>query len=138
MGLFSPILFRDPGFIDRMEEPALVSDLIRPALPADYEQLVLLTFDRDARLLHLIAGPAHSKHRALLAPDMVRAVFSDARAATLLLAHNHLSGDPQPSKLDLAITRDMARAATLAGLVLTDHVIIAEAGHFSFRAAGLL
>src|SRR3546814_19472136 len=60
------------------------------------------------------------------------------RASALILAHNHPSGDPSPSQADIAMTRDVAAAAKLFGIVLHDHVIVPEPGHTPFRSAGLL
>src|SRR3546814_18549087 len=60
------------------------------------------------------------------------------RASALILAHNHPSGDPSPSQSDIAMTRDVAEAAKLFGIVLHDHVIVAESCHTSLRSAGLL
>lgn len=52
--------------------------------------------------------------------------------------HNHPSGDAQPSEQDKTITRDVVAALRPLGIVLHDHVVIGKAGHFSFRAEGLL
>lgn len=70
-----------------------------------------------------------------------REVFGPALrccAASVLIAHNHPSGDATPSPEDCEITRRLARAGTLLGVPLLDHLIIAEEGYFSFRERGLL
>jgi DNA repair protein RadC len=59
-------------------------------------------------------------------------------SAAVIIAHNHPSGDPTPSRQDIAITRDLANALKSIGIVLHDHVIIARDGHVSFRTKGLL
>lgn len=59
-------------------------------------------------------------------------------AAAIIVAHNHPSGDPQPSGEDAAVTERLAAAGRLVGIRLIDHVIVAAGGHFSFRESGCL
>lgn len=58
--------------------------------------------------------------------------------ATPWLIHNHPSGSPEPSRQDIAITRDIADAAGKLGIALHDHIIIGGSEFRSFRAMGLL
>lgn len=62
----------------------------------------------------------------------------DLHATGMILIHNHPSGDPTPSKQDIALTRRIADAAKPLGILLHDHVIIGARGHSSFRALGLI
>ncbi|AGH48950.1 DNA repair protein RadC [Sphingomonas sp. MM-1] len=62
----------------------------------------------------------------------------DLGSAALILVHNHPSGDPTPSRQDIALTRDLATAAKPLGIAIHDHVIIAGEGHASLRAMGLI
>ena len=55
-----------------------------------------------------------------------------------MLAHNHPSGAPTPSREDIATTRDIKAAAEALGIALHDHVIVARARWLSFRQEGLL
>jgi DNA repair protein RadC len=59
-------------------------------------------------------------------------------AAALILVHNHPSGDPTPSKADIAVTQDIKKAAAPLGVVLHDHVIIGRNRHTSLRDLGLI
>src|SRR5882672_11617731 len=62
-----------------------------------------------------------------------------AGAAALLLAHNHPSGDPEPSGEDVALTRRLASAGTLLGIDVLDHLVLGEGGCFvSLRQRGAL
>ena len=54
------------------------------------------------------------------------------------MVHNHPSGNPEPSRQDIAITRELAGAAGKLGIVLHDHIIIGGAEHRSLRGLGLL
>jgi DNA repair protein RadC len=62
----------------------------------------------------------------------------DLGSAAIILVHNHPSGDPKPSKQDIALTRDMVEAGRHFGISVHDHVIIGAQGHSSMRALGLL
>jgi DNA repair protein RadC len=62
----------------------------------------------------------------------------DLGSAAIILVHNHPSGDPQPSRADIMLTRDIADAGKKLGISVHDHVIIGATGHSSMRAMGLL
>lgn len=59
-------------------------------------------------------------------------------AVSLILVHNHPSGDPSPSKADISITRDIVEAGRRLNISVHDHIIIGSTGHISFKAKGLL
>lgn len=62
----------------------------------------------------------------------------ELQAAAVVLVHNHPSGDPQPSRDDISMTRAVMEAGRHLGLVVHDHVIIGRGGHVSMRAQGLI
>ncbi len=59
-------------------------------------------------------------------------------AASIILFHNHPSGDPSPSQEDLEVTRRLADAGNILGVAVRDHIIIGDGCFFSFREKGLL
>lgn len=70
-----------------------------------------------------------------------RKVFQEAlrhQAAALILAHNHPSGDPSPSKEDIALTLRLAEAGKLLELPVLDHIIIGDGRFVSLKEKGLL
>ncbi len=70
-----------------------------------------------------------------------REVFRTAvmkAAASIIVGHNHPSGDPQPSEEDLKITRRLSEAAKIMGIELLDHVVIGRNEHVSFKEKGLI
>lgn len=74
-------------------------------------------------------------------PVHPREVFADViadRAAAVIFAHNHPSGDPQPSEADLRVHEQLTDAAKILGLRVLDHVIVTRKGHYSFQEAGLI
>jgi DNA repair protein RadC len=59
-------------------------------------------------------------------------------SSAIILVHNHPSGDPTPSKADIAMTREVAGAAKALGIAIHDHLVIGRSGHASFKSLGLL
>ncbi|MDZ4133076.1 MAG: DNA repair protein RadC [Dethiobacteria bacterium] len=59
-------------------------------------------------------------------------------AASVILIHNHPSGDPSPSQEDLEVTRRLVDAGNILGIAVRDHVIIGDGCFFSFRERGLI
>ena len=59
-------------------------------------------------------------------------------SAAVILVHNHPSGDPTPSRQDIALTREMVAALKPLGVAVHDHVIVGRTGHASLRAQGLM
>jgi DNA repair protein RadC len=58
-------------------------------------------------------------------------------SAAIILVHNHPSGDPSPSRQDIALTREIVTALKPLGIQVHDHVVIGSTGHASLRALGL-
>ena len=70
-----------------------------------------------------------------------RAVFEKAvleHAASIICVHNHPSGNPEPSREDIAITKQLVEAGKLMGIPINDHLIIAGRGYTSFADRGLI
>jgi DNA repair protein RadC len=81
--------------------------------------------------------------RGILNSSLVhpREVFREAiaeRAASVILVHNHPSGDPMPSPDDRAVTEQLVAAGRLLDIPVHDHVIIGRGRYTSFAEAGLL
>lgn len=69
--------------------------------------------------------------------EVIRKAF-DIGATALIMVHNHPSGNPEPSRADIAITQRIAEAGRLLGVTVHDHVIVGRSGHVSLRAKGLI
>ena len=68
-----------------------------------------------------------------------REVFKDAimhTAASVVLAHNHPSGDPEPSEDDIEITKKLVESGKILGIEVIDHIIIGKNDYYSFKAKG--
>src|SRR5207245_6839775 len=95
--------------------------------PVPRPQDVLIKHERQQRgtIDHTPVYPREVVKRAL-----------DLGAAAMILMHNHPSGDPTPSKADIAVTQDSKKAAAPLSFVLHDHIIIGRNGHTSLRDLG--
>jgi DNA repair protein RadC len=62
----------------------------------------------------------------------------ELQASALILVHNHPSGDPSPSQADIAVTKDIVKAAQPLGVSVHDHLIIGRGRHTSLRDLGLI
>jgi DNA repair protein RadC len=89
----------------------------------------------------LIADEVQAKGTVDHAPVYPREIIKRALehgASALILAHNHPSGDPTPSKADIAMTQEIAHAAKALKITIHDHLVIGRGGHASFKSLGLL
>lgn len=59
-------------------------------------------------------------------------------ASAIIMLHNHPSGDPEPSRGDIDMTREIKETAERLGIQLHDHIIVSKTGHRSFKSLGLL
>ncbi len=102
------------------------------------EQFRLLFLDTRNRLL---ADEAQARGTVNHTPVYPREVIKRAlelNAVAIILVHNHPSGDPSPSREDIAMTRAIADAAATVSVALHDHVIVGNGTLTSFRQLGLL
>jgi len=129
---------------DAMQRPALSNwqallDYCRAQLQHEpVEQFRILFLDRKNQV---IADEQQQRGTVDHTPVYPREVVKRAlelNAAALILVHNHPSGDPTPSRADIEMTREVAKAAATMGIAVHDHLIIGRKGHTSFREKGLL
>ncbi len=97
------------------------------------ETVIVFTLDGNNQVIkkHIVtiglANQAHIHPRECFAP-----AFED-RAVSIFLAHNHPSGNVEPSEADLVATKRMAEAGKLLGIPLIDHIIVSQNGYNSLR-----
>ncbi|KXV29463.1 DNA repair protein RadC, partial [Gluconobacter japonicus] len=89
----------------------------------------------------LIADEAQARGTVNHTPVYPREVARRAievEATSLVLVHNHPSGDPTPSQADIQMTQQVQAALEVVGIQLTDHLIIGNGRHTSFQRTGML
>lgn len=102
------------------------------------ERLRVLFLNSSNRLLFDETLAEGSVSEAPVYPREIMRRALEVGATALILAHNHPSGDPTPSRSDIDATRRIAIAARSLDICIHDHVIVARSGWSSFRALGLL
>jgi len=76
--------------------------------------------------------------KTLIHPREVFAPAVEMRAANIIVAHNHPSGELSPSENDIIITRKLKEAGEILGIDLMEHIIISKRGYFSFYENGYI
>lgn len=102
------------------------------------ECVVLVSVDAKSRLLGDVMLSSGSATMSLISP---REIFLEAlkkQAVSIILIHNHPSGDPTPSKADAQLTAELAGMGQMLGIPLLDHIIIGDNRYMSFKEEKLI
>jgi DNA repair protein RadC len=141
---FRIALVREPG-VRLAERPQFSSPTVAAPMLAQYigetdrEVFVIAMLTIRHRVLGLHTVSIGCLTSSLVHPREVFKPAILAGSAAIIAAHNHPSGDPEPSAEDTALTRRIASAGTILGIELLDHLILGEAGRFvSLRERGVL
>ena len=103
------------------------------------DMLPYLEFIRHKRQEYLLSLSLDSGSRLIARhPREVFAGPLKDRAARVVIAHNHPSGEVEPSSQDIKTTQQLIAAGQILGVPLYDHLIITAKGHYSFRKNGLI
>ncbi len=108
------------------------------ALGKTNEQLCIIALDTRGRLLgesEVVVAHGGANSVRVRAADVFREPLL-LRAASVVLVHNHPSGDPRPSPQDIAITADLAAAGELLEMPVQDHIILGQNTYFSMKKEG--
>jgi DNA repair protein RadC len=105
----------------------------------DREHFWCLALNTKNQLLKMVEVSIGSLNASIVHP---RELFKEAvkvSAASIVLVHNHPSGDPTPSGADVQLTRRLVKAGDVLGIEVLDHVVIGDGGeHSSLRDLGLM
>jgi len=104
----------------------------------DREALVVLTLDTKNKITSITVASLGSLNSSIVHP---REVFKTAilgNASSIIIGHNHPSGDPTPSKEDISITLRLKECGKILGIELLDHIIIGDDNKYiSLKEKGL-
>jgi len=101
------------------------------------EQFVVLVLDTRNRVIHERTLYTGTLNTSIIRIAEVFGVAMQYNAAAIIVAHNHPSGDPDPSPEDVALTRRLVEAGKLIEINVLDHVIIGRNRYVSLRERGL-
>ena len=126
----------EPTIIRRPEDtlPVLEAELSE----LGYEKFIALALNTKNHVTAVLPVSSGSLNASIVHPRELfqRAIL--ANCASLILAHNHPSGDPTPSPEDIALTRKLIDAGLLLDIPILDHVILGYGKYSSFKEMGLL
>ncbi len=129
---------------DKDTRPALrtPADIITFARPLfrglRREEFHVFCLGARLRLLRHVRVAEGSVDQCQVDPREVLAPAVACRASSLVCVHNHPSGDPEPSTLDVALTRQLQEGARLLCIRVLDHLVLADGGVVSMLQRGLL
>ncbi|KUK48281.1 MAG: DNA repair protein radc [Actinobacteria bacterium 66_15] len=131
---------RSPHVRPVVSRPDDVVRLCAPQLRgSDREHFWALALNTKNQLLRTIEVSVGSLNASIVHP---RELFKEAvkvSAASVVVVHNHPSGDPTPSGADIQLTRRLVKAGDVLGIEVLDHVVIGDGGdHTSLRDLGLM
>jgi DNA repair protein RadC len=130
-------------FGDREERPQMLStgDLVAYLAPRyagfGVERFGVMLLDQKQRVIRSVILSTGTIESSISHPRDVFRVAILAQASSVVVFHNHPSGDPLPSVTDRFVTRRLRDAGELVGITLMDHIILGGTTFFSFRAEGL-
>lgn len=128
-----------PGRAQILRPADAVAQLVPRLAHLDHEESHVMLLDRKHRVLRTaVVGVGGVSHAPMEPREVFQAALREPATAALVVAHNHPSGDPEPSVDDLAITRRLADGAAVVGLELVDHLIVAAGGWASLRERGAI
>mgnify|MGYP001286547164 CR=1 FL=1 len=131
-------LYQHPTDRPLIQSPREAFEIMCPFLGLlDHEELWVLNLDTRNRLLHLVKlyqGSVNASQVRIA--EVFKAAIID-NAPSVILAHNHPSGDPTPSPEDVAVTRAVWQGGKLLDIDVVDHMIITRDRYASLKERGL-
>ena len=124
---------------DAMSSPAVVKDYLRLKLgERPHEVFAVVFLDTQNRVIAIEEMFRGTLSQTSIYPREVVKEALARNAAAVILAHNHPSGSPEPSRADEVLTSTLRQALALVDVRVLDHLIVTRAGVLSFAERGLL
>lgn len=132
-------LLREPADRVQLRTPRDVALHLLPEFGARaVEQFGIVLLDTKHRCLKTTVLTVGTLDRSVVHPREVFREAAAARAAGIVLFHNHPSGDPSPSADDVVLTRRLVEAGELMGIEVLDHLVLTATRYCSLRETGRL
>lgn len=124
----------------KISSPTHAAILIRRFLSGlDREELIVVTLDTKNQPNNINVCSRGSLNSSIVHPREVFKTAILSNAASILIAHNHPSGEPEPSEEDISITKRIKEAGDIIGIKLLDHIIVGDNEDFvSLNERGLI
>ncbi len=121
-----------------IQSPKDVYQLLKPIGKYQKEHFIGLYLNARNQLIYQETISIGSLNANIVHPREVFEPAIKSHAASIIIAHNHPSGNLEPSEEDLQITKRLIKSGKLLGIEIVDHLIIAGRGFLSFKEKGLI
>ncbi len=123
----------------KISAPKDAYDYIKTSLTGkETEHLYLINLNARNAVINKNLISVGTVNETLIHPREVIKTAVSSNAVSIILAHNHPSGEPLPSAEDIKVTQRVEKACKIVGLVFTDHLIVCDNSYSSMRAQNLL
>jgi DNA repair protein RadC len=130
-------LVREAEERPRFVTPSSIAAYLLPLYGAStVEQFGLVMLDSKARVIRTKLVSVGSIDSTIVEPREIFREAAAGAAASIILFHNHPSGDPTPSPNDLVLTARMIHAGEIMGIDVVDHIILADQTYYSLLESG--
>lgn len=117
----------------RSAEPILRSIFEQLELDSYQEHFLIVCLDSKAKVVAFKVLSAGTETACLVSPAMIFRAALVLGGTTVILCHNHPSGDPSPSREDVALTERCRKVGETLGMPVADHIILGNGRFHSFR-----
>lgn len=116
-----------------------IADYLRTKLKDfEYELFAVIFLNRANKIKHFEIVSRGGITGTVADPRLILKKAVDTQATSLILSHNHPSGNLRPSRADEELTQKIKTAATYFDIQVLDHIIVSDEGYFSFADEGIL
>ena len=102
------------------------------------EQFKILLLNRANKVIGIYEVSSGGMSGTVADPKLIFSTALKACACSIILTHNHPSGNLKPSQSDISLTKKIIGSGTLLDIAVLDHVIMTSEGYFSFQDEGLI
>lgn len=119
--------------------PNIAADLGKVLLNgADREKCYVVALNNKNEPTSIYLASIGGINQAVVSPVVVYRFAMLTMSVGILIYHNHPSGDPEPSKEDISITKRLQEAGKILGITLTDHIILGDDTYVSLKERGII
>ncbi|MBI4476672.1 MAG: DNA repair protein RadC [Acidobacteria bacterium] len=127
-------LLRRPSEREPVKTPRDLAEMLLPQFGSKtVEHFGVVMLDKKHHVLRIRVLSVGTLDASLVHPREVFREATAASAASIVLFHNHPSGDPAPSRDDVLLTRRLATAGDIMGIPVVDHLVLGDGSYVSFR-----
>ncbi|WP_113638918.1 JAB domain-containing protein, partial [Nubsella zeaxanthinifaciens] len=103
-----------------------------------WNNLQMILLNRNNRVLGIVDLSTGGGGSTVMDSKVIFTIALKATATSLILAHNHPSGNLRPSSQDITVTEKLVKVAKLLEMDIHDHLIISENAYFSMAEEGMI